>query len=104
MTSGRVTGKSQVVGSVTHSVGYGYVNGSANRRHHALGTITYGYTNNQITSIKVNGTFVLSSVLYEPFGPSKQRIWGNGSQSSRTYDQDGKVTQITGPVTTFYGL
>jgi RHS repeat-associated protein len=101
---GRVTGKSQIVGAVTHSVGYGYLNGQLTAVTTPSGqTITYGYTNNQITSIQVNGTSVLSSVIYEPFGPPKQWTWGNGTQSSRTYDQDGKVTQITGPVTTTYG-
>jgi RHS repeat-associated protein len=101
---GRVTGKSQVVGAITHSVGYGYLNGQLTAVTTPSGqTITYGYTNNQVTSIQVNGTSVLSSVIYEPFGPPKQWTWGNGTQSSRTYDQDGKVTQITGPVTTTYG-
>lgn len=101
---GRVTGKSQVVGAVTHSVGYGYLNGQLTAVTTPSGqTITYGYTNNQITSIKVNGAFLISTVVYDPFGPPTQWTWGNGTQSSRTYDQDGNVMQVTGPVTTTYG-
>ena len=33
-------------------------------------------------------------MLYEPFGPVRQWDWGNGTLSVRTFDQDGKVTQI----------
>jgi RHS repeat-associated protein len=42
----------------------------------------------------VNGTVVLSNVLYDPFGPARQWTWGNGTLSARTFDQDGKITQL----------
>jgi len=42
----------------------------------------------------VNGATVLSGVLYEPFGPPKQWTWGNATVTTRSYDTDGKVTQI----------
>jgi RHS repeat-associated protein len=42
----------------------------------------------------VNGVSVLSNVLYDPFGPVRQWTWGNGTLSVRTFDQDGKVTQL----------
>ncbi len=92
---GRLTGKSQVVSGVTKSVGYGYANGQLTTMTTPSGQlVTYGYTNNQITSIQVNGTYVLSNVLYEPFGPIRQWSWGNGTQANRTYDSDGNVMQI----------
>ena len=68
---GRVTGKAQVVGSVTKSVGYGYTNGDLTTLVTPSGqTITYGYTNHQITSVKVGSTTLLSGVTYDPFGPA----------------------------------
>jgi RHS repeat-associated protein len=42
----------------------------------------------------VNGTEVVSNILYDPFGPVRQWTWADGSLAVRTFDQDGKVTQI----------
>jgi uncharacterized protein RhaS with RHS repeats len=42
----------------------------------------------------VNGSSVLASVIYDPFGPARQWTWGNGTLTNRTYDQDGKLTQV----------
>jgi RHS repeat-associated protein len=56
--------------------------------------ITYGYTNGKITGISVNGTVLVSDILYDPFGPVRQWTWGNGSLAVRTFDQDGKIAQI----------
>ena len=56
--------------------------------------ITYSYTNGKVTSISVNGTVLVSNILYDPFGPVRQWTWGNGSLSVRTFDQDGKITQL----------
>jgi YD repeat-containing protein len=71
---GRVSGKTQTVGTgasaVTKSVGYTYTNGDLTSLLTPSGqTVTYGYTNGQVTSISVNGSPLLSQVLYEPFGP-----------------------------------
>src|SRR5437762_1460197 len=64
---GRVTSKSQTVGSVTKSVGYAYTNGSLTTGTTPSGqTVTYGYNgNHQVTSVAVNGTTVLNSVTYQ---------------------------------------
>jgi len=35
---------------------------------------------------------VISSISYDPFGPIKQWVWGNGNSSTRSYDQDGYLT------------
>jgi RHS repeat-associated protein len=92
---GRVTSKTQVVGTVTRAASYAYTNGELTSFTTPSGqVITYGYTNNRVTSIAVNGTTVLSNVLYEPFGPPRQWSWGNGTLAVRTSDQDGKITQI----------
>jgi RHS repeat-associated protein len=92
---GRVLSKTQTVGAITKTISYGYTDG-------LLTSITtpsnqsasYGYTNGLITSVSVNGTTILSNAIYSPFGPISQWTWGNGSLSVRTYDQDGKITQL----------
>jgi RHS repeat-associated protein len=93
---GRVTSKSQTVGTVAKTVGYGYTNGNLTSLTTPSGqVVVYGYNSNgQVTSITVNGTTLLSSVSYEPFGPIKGWTWGNGTAMSRTFDTDGKVTAI----------
>jgi RHS repeat-associated protein len=95
-TLGRVTGKGLTIGSVNKSVGYGYTNADLTSIVTPSGqSVVYGYnTNHQVTSITVNGTTVLSSVTYEPFGGVNGWTWGNGSTVSRTYNGDGLVSQI----------
>jgi RHS repeat-associated protein len=57
--------------------------------------VTYGYNAaGQVTSVSVNGTTVLSNVLYEPFGATRGWTWGNGTYAVRTRDTDGRITQI----------
>jgi RHS repeat-associated protein len=92
---GRVTGKAQVVASVTQAVGYAYVNGDLTTLITPSGqTIAYGYSNHRITSISVNGTALLSGVTYDPFGPATGWTWGNNTTVSRSFNQDGNPQQI----------
>ena len=58
-------------------------------------TITYGYTDGKITSLTLNGsTTILSTVLYQPYGPTRGWTWGNSTLAIREYDTDGKLTDI----------
>jgi len=101
---GRVTAKGQTAASVTKSVGYGYTNADGTSLVTPSGqTITYGYTNHRITSIKVGSTTLLSGVTYFPFGSVSGWTWGNASTVRRTYNTDGNVSQIAtaGDVLTF---
>jgi len=68
---GRATNKTQTVGTVTHSVGYGYSSGNLTSLMTPSGqAVAYGYNaNHQVTSVSVNGTTVLNSVTYEPLVP-----------------------------------
>src|SRR5262249_17811568 len=94
---GRVTSKSQTVGSVTLSTGYGYTNGNLTSITTPSGqSVVYAYnTNHQVTGITVNGTTVLSSVTYDALsGPVTGWTWGNGSTSIRIYNTDGNLTWI----------
>jgi len=102
---GRVTGKGQTVGGVAQSVGYAYTNGNLASLTTPSGqTVTYGYNaNHQITSVTVNGTTVLNNIAYEPLGPVSGWTWGNGTTTTRTYDTDGKISQIVSAGTKTYG-
>ena len=92
---GRVTTKGQTVGSVGKSVGYGYTNGNLTTETTPSGqTVTFSYTNGQVTQISINGTTLLTNVVYEPFGPVRGWIWGNGTTLSRLHDTDGNASQI----------
>ena len=105
-THGRVTGKGQTVASVTKSVGYAYTNADLTSLVTPSGqTIAYTYTNHRITSITVNGTALLSSATYDPFGPATAWTWGNGTTVSRTFNKDGVQSQIvTAGVTNGYTI
>ena len=95
---GRVVGKGLTVGSVNLSVGYSYVNGDLTTMvTPSSQTITYGYTNHQITSVSVNGAALMTGAAYEPFGNVNGWTWGNSTSVSRTYDTDEKITQINTP-------
>ncbi|MEQ1581470.1 MAG: RHS repeat-associated core domain-containing protein [Steroidobacteraceae bacterium] len=92
---GRVTGKGQTVSGTAKTVSYGYTNANLTSMTTPSGqSITYGYTSGRPTSISVNGTTLLSGVLYEPMGPVRQWTWGNSTLAVRSHDQDGRVSQI----------
>ena len=93
---GRVTGKGQTIGTLTLSVGYAYTNADLTGISTPSGQgVSYTYnSNHQVTSVKVNGTTVLSSITYEPFGGVNGWSWGSGDTVSRTYNGDGLISQI----------
>ena len=95
---GRVTGKTQATAGITKSIAYDYTNGDLTSIVTPSGqTINYTYTNHQITTIKVNGTTLLSSVTYEPFGAPNGWTWSNGAVTTKTFDQDGMPSTIITP-------
>jgi RHS repeat-associated protein len=90
---GRVIQKSQTQGSITHTTQYAYTNGDLTQVTTPSGqVIAYSYTNGKVTGIAMNGATILNQIQYDPFGPIKQWTWGNGTTTSRTYDQDGYLT------------
>jgi len=87
--------------SASAAIGYGY-NAAGQLASLALPSgkmITYGYNaNGQVTSVTLNGSpnvTILSNVTYDPFGPITGWTWGNSTTASRTFDTDGKLTQVT---------
>jgi RHS repeat-associated protein len=92
---GRALTATQAVGSVSKTTSYTYANGLRQSMTTPSGqVITYGYTDGKVTSISVNGTPVVSGILYDPFGPVRQWTWADSSLAVRTFDQDGKVALI----------
>jgi RHS repeat-associated protein len=104
---GRVTSKLQVAGAVSRQMAYSY---NAAGKLAAITTpsnqaIVYGYTNNQIVSVKVNGINVLTGAKYFPFGEVQKWTWGNGQPYERIYDLDGRIQSVTlGAQTRTYGF
>jgi RHS repeat-associated protein len=101
---GRTTERSQTTDSVTLDVGYGYdLYGRLSTLTTPSGqTLTYEYTNGQLSGLKVNGVWILNQVAYQPFGPIKSWTWGNGATTTRTYDTDGRLTQVSSAGTSSY--
>jgi YD repeat-containing protein len=95
---GRVTQKTQIVGAVSHTVGYHYdAHGRLDQQTYPSGMIVvFGYTNGQVTSINAAGQAVLAGALYSPFGAVKSWTWGNGQAYARGVDLDGRVTSYPG--------
>jgi YD repeat-containing protein len=94
---GRVASKMQVTGTVTLRTGYTY-NASgqlASIQTPSNQSIAYGYANNQITSITVNGVPVVANAKYFPFGEVQKWTWGNGQAYERVYDLDGRIKSVT---------
>jgi RHS repeat-associated protein len=94
---GRATGKTQTVGGVTKTIGYTYTNADLTSLTTPAGrTVTYGYnSNHQVISVSVNGTTVLNSVGYDPFGALNGWTWGNNTATIRTFNTDGDISTIT---------
>ena len=100
-TLGRVTAKSQAVAGLAQNVNYGYNSaGQLNSVTYPSGAVIgYGYLNNRITSLSINGVTVLANADYEPFGPVGEWNWGNSTAQAtnkhiRYFDLDGRNTKI----------
>jgi RHS repeat-associated protein len=94
---GRTTAKSQAVASLTqsHSMRYNSA-GQMDQLTTASGqVIGYGYTNNRVTSISVNGVALIGSITYDPFGPAVAWLWPSATtpalKTYRDYDLDGRM-------------
>jgi RHS repeat-associated protein len=93
---GRITQKTESVGGTSLSVSYGYQNGDLSSLTTPSGqAVVYGYNaGGQISSIALNGSVLLSSIQYDPFGPVSGWTWSNGTQTVRDYDLDEYITEI----------
>ena len=94
---GRVASKTQTVGAVSRTLAYTY---NAAGQLATLTTpsgqqIGYGYLNNRVVSVTVNGAPLASGIVTTPFGPVGAWQWGNGLYTFRDFDQDGRLWRWT---------
>lgn len=103
-TQGRLTSKTQTTGSVVQTLTHTYnsVGQLATTTTPSGQLITYTYSNGHVAGISVNGTVLISNVLYAPFGPTQGWQWGNGTYTVREYDADGRVVSIDSAGLTTY--
>ena len=96
---GRVLDKQQTVGAVTLATHYSYDSYGrlAEMVYPSGNTVDYSYTDGRISALSVNGQPLISDVKYQPFGPVNAWIWGNGTQYTRQYDLDGRLTNLSMP-------
>ena len=100
---GRITNRTQIVAGVTLSTSYAYTSGNLATLTTPSGqSVTYSYTNHQITGVSINGTSLLNTVHYDPFGPPYGWSWGNGSTETRLRDTDGNPHQFSALESTSY--
>jgi RHS repeat-associated protein len=103
---GHVVQKQQVAGGVTLNVGYAFQNEQLTSLTTPSGqAVAYSYdASGRLAGISVNGITLLNGVQYSPFGPVSGWSWGNGTQSSRSYDVDGRLFQIQSAGTSTYAF
>jgi len=93
---GRVTNKTQTIGSLNLGVGYDYNDQSQLEKvtYPSGKVIGYGYLNGKVNQLTVDGVIVLDNVSYDPFGPITGWDLGVGASPkriSRDYDLDGQL-------------
>jgi RHS repeat-associated protein len=93
---GRVATRQQQMGAVTLTASYGY-NAAGELSQMTLPSsqaVGFSYANGRPSGVTVNGSTLLSNVLYAPFGPTRGWTWGNGTLAVREYDNDGRLTLL----------
>jgi len=96
--NGHVTQKTQTVGAVTLTMTYGYDAGGrlASIATPARSHIVYAYdAAGRVSSIVTgSGRTLVAGVTYVPFGMAAGWTAGNGASYQRTFDQDGRITNL----------
>jgi len=90
---GKVTSKSFNTGTLTLVTKYGYnANGQLIALTYPSGKVVQlTYSNGRINALDANRSPLLSNIHYQPFGPAKDWMFGNGVQTSRSFDLDGRL-------------
>jgi RHS repeat-associated protein len=94
---GRVLDKTQLVASFSQSVAYGY--DTAGRlsflRYPSGRTLSYSWDGDQLTAIALDGTTLLDTIEYFPFGTVKGWRFANGQSYQRSLDGEGRISAYT---------
>ena len=89
---GRVASRAQSAGGVTLTTSYAWANGRLTGMTTPSGQqLAYTWTNGRISAIALNGSPLIGSGDYEPFGPVAVWQWGNGHRTYRDHDSDGRL-------------
>jgi RHS repeat-associated protein len=96
-TFGDVTQLSQTVGTQALVTDYAYdTAGYLDLITYPSGTVVdYDYFAGRISEIKINGTSLLNTIHYYPFGPAESWTWGNATPTTRSFDLDGQMSQYS---------
>lgn len=87
---GRITRKTQ--GSLVLQYSYAPTSGNlASITYPNARVVAYSYTQGRVSAIQVDGQPLLSSISYQPFGPVKGWVFGNGRAYTRSFDADGRL-------------
>ncbi len=104
---GRVLSKSQTVAGITRTVTLTRDSlGRVISMVYPSGlTVNTTYSGDRVSSIVAGGYTLISNISYRPFSNvATGWTWGNGSTYSRSFDGDGRVTQVSlGTVQRSYG-
>ena len=93
---GRLTGRSQTVGTVTLATAYAY-NGAGQLTQlttPAGQVIAFDWSNGKVTALRVNGATLMSGIQNQPFGPVSAWTWGNGQPMTRSFDLAGRPRSL----------
>lgn len=87
---GRITTKTQA--GLTLQYSYAPASGNlASITYPNSRVVSYSYTQGRISGVNVDGQPLLSSIQYQPFGPVKGWVFGNGRAYTRSFDSDGRL-------------
>ena len=92
---GHVTKKIQGIGAVALTTSYTYDGPTGHLlslTYPSTKSVTYTWTNGQITALTSSGSALVSTIVYQPFGGPKSWLLANGETDTRTYDLDGRIT------------
>jgi RHS repeat-associated protein len=94
---GRVTSKAQQSGGVTlvTRMAYDAAGRLASMTYPSGKVINVSYdAAGHVNGISLGHSWLISSVLYRPFGPAQSWKQGNNATFARTFDADGRITDI----------
>lgn len=87
---GRIAQKTQ--GSLVLNYTYDPASGNLTSITYPSGRqLQYSYTQGRINSVSFDGQPVLNQITYQPFGPVKSWVFGNGRAYTRSFDADGRL-------------
>lgn len=94
---GRITQKTETVGTKALSVAYGYAAGVLKTLTYPSGAVV-SYSRDgsgRISGITMGGQTVVSNVKYQPFGDVDQYALGDGTLVNRPHDLESRIEQVT---------